>query len=84
MVPHPVVFVTSLISLDPIPEVAEELPDDLKEISYERHVNNVGDLWHLLMYFWPSCKLPPYLILASPYNNNNIDIVARNSWTYKN
>ena len=50
----------SLISLGPIPKDAEELPDNLNEISYERHVNNVGDLWHLLMYFWPSCMLPSY------------------------
>ena len=65
MVPNPLAYVTNLTSIGPIPEDYEELPLILNELSNERHVNNVGELWHLLMYFWPSCMLPPYPVSES-------------------
>ena len=65
MVPNPMAFVTCLSSIGPIPEKYNDLPLILNDITFERHVHNIGELWYLLMYFWPSGMLPPYPVSES-------------------
>ena len=52
--------INAVVKFCPIPYYMEALNEDYNDNSYERHVNNVGELWYLLMHFWPSSLVPPY------------------------
>lgn len=58
---NPLAAITTMLVLGPMPAVVGDLPDDLRILADERRVNQ-ATLWELFTFYWPSYRVPPYVI----------------------
>ena len=58
---NPMAAITSMLTLGPMPDVVEQLPEDLNVLAQERNVNQ-ATVWGTFMTYWPSHRVLPYTI----------------------
>ena len=60
---YPLVNITMMVKVGPMPINLEEVPEDLNPLATERNVNEAG-FWAIFMCYWPSLRIVFLLLIV--------------------